>query len=132
MSKLWSARCPCGWGGPSRPTSAAAERDGDDHAAVMARLDDQPHRPTVHAGLGVADSAPLDRGTADFLAHIRVPVRANPNFQGPDAWGLYERTPSGHCGRLLLGHLDEAMARRYEAEVNARVEEGHEIEERKE
>ena len=63
-----------------------------------------------------------DRDAADLLARIRVPVRANPNFQGPDARGLYERTPLGHCGRLLLGHLDEATALRYEAEVNARVE----------
>jgi len=65
---------------------------------------------------------PLDRATADLVAGIRGPVRANPNFQGRDAWGLYERTPAGHCGRLLLGHLDEATARRYEAEINARVE----------
>lgn len=124
MSKLWSARCACGWGGPSRPTSAAAERDGDEHAVAMARLSDAPHRPTVGAGLDAADLEPFDRETADRLDRIGVPVRANPNFQGPDAWGLYERTPFGHCGRLLLGHLDEATARRYEAEVNARVEGG--------
>ena len=122
MSKLWSARCPCGWGGPGRPTSAAAERDGDEHAMTMARLSDAPHRPKVGAGLDVADMEPLDRATADLPAGIRSPVRANPNFQGPNAWGLYERTQSGHCGRLLLGHLDEATARRYEAEINARVE----------
>ena len=68
MSKLWSARCTCGWGGPTRPTSAAAERDGDEHPAVMARLSEAPHRPTVGAGVDVADLEPLDPDSADLLA----------------------------------------------------------------
>lgn len=62
------------------------------------------------------------------LRLIHGSVRANPNWQGlepgsgrADAWGLYERDAMGHCGRLLLGLLDEATARSYESEVNGRT-----------